>query len=361
MTELEKLLGKTETEERISALEEALLKVEVQLETAPARLLDATIETFRYGEAILATVASGVITVATSNYIVAAESGTTDDLDTIEGYDPSGMWLQLRPDSGDTITVKHGTGNIQCWGNTDILLAAGDICILSYDLLNEEWQAMGDAFSSVAHSTVTLAGTPDYITISGQVITRNKVDLTADVENDLPVAEGGTGQSTAQAAIDALSSVSGATDEHVLTKDTATGSAKFKAAAGGGAHTHMKQFVFTGTQEDAQVETLVPSTHYIGESADHGTFTLRRFTVWVGVVGVTGTLTVKLYRVAGPLASDTETEIATVDITTGSNAADTSVAVLSTDKWLRAKITVIHSGTPAKNVNCALVVEEDTS
>lgn len=35
---------------------------------------------------------------------------------------------------------------------------------------------------------VTLAGTPDYITIAGQVITRNQVDLAADVTGNLPVA-----------------------------------------------------------------------------------------------------------------------------------------------------------------------------
>lgn len=35
---------------------------------------------------------------------------------------------------------------------------------------------------------VTLAGTPDYITIAGQVVTRNPIDLTADVSGDLPLA-----------------------------------------------------------------------------------------------------------------------------------------------------------------------------
>lgn len=48
------------------------------------------------------------------------------------------------------------------------------------------------------------------------------------------IGQGGTGQTTAQAAIDALTGVAGATAEHVLTKDTATGNAKFKAAAAGG-------------------------------------------------------------------------------------------------------------------------------
>ena len=54
---------------------------------------------------------------------------------------------------------------------------------------------------------------------------------------DVGISYGGTGQSTAQAAINALSAVSGATNEHVLTKDTATGNAIFKAS-GAGAHTH---------------------------------------------------------------------------------------------------------------------------
>ena len=52
---------------------------------------------------------------------------------------------------------------------------------------------------------------------------------------DLTITDGGTGQSTAQAAIDALTQVSGATNEHVLTKDTGTGNATWKVttAAGG--------------------------------------------------------------------------------------------------------------------------------
>lgn len=38
---------------------------------------------------------------------------------------------------------------------------------------------------------VTLAGTPDYITITGQVITRNQIDLTTDVTGALPAANVG--------------------------------------------------------------------------------------------------------------------------------------------------------------------------
>lgn len=54
-------------------------------------------------------------------------------------------------------------------------------------------------------------------------------DFYAPGGTDVPIADGGTGQSTAQAAIDALAAVSGATNEHVLTKDTTTGNAIFKS------------------------------------------------------------------------------------------------------------------------------------
>lgn len=45
------------------------------------------------------------------------------------------------------------------------------------------------------HDSVTLAGTPDYITISGQVITRNAVSLVDDVTGNLPVSNLNSGTS----------------------------------------------------------------------------------------------------------------------------------------------------------------------
>ncbi len=50
---------------------------------------------------------------------------------------------------------------------------------------------------------------------------------------DVAIVDGGTGQSTAQLAINALSAVAGATNEYVLTKDTGTGNALWKVATGG--------------------------------------------------------------------------------------------------------------------------------
>lgn len=52
---------------------------------------------------------------------------------------------------------------------------------------------------------VTLVTTShDYLSISSQAITLGAIDLTTDVTGDLPISEGGTGQSTAAAAASAL-------------------------------------------------------------------------------------------------------------------------------------------------------------
>ena len=84
----------------------------------------------------------------------------------------------------------------------------------------------------LAAGTRALAGAWD---MGSQALTNVNIDSGVITGiTDLAIADGGTGQSTAQTAINALSAVSGATNEHVLTKDTGTGNAIFKAAAGGG-------------------------------------------------------------------------------------------------------------------------------
>jgi hypothetical protein len=104
------------------------------------------------------TIASGVITVSQVRHIVAAETGTTDDLATItvdstigSGY---GGILILQADSGDTITVKDGTGNITTGNNADIILEGDARLCLEYDTANSDWKPFNNT-AQVSAFTVT--------------------------------------------------------------------------------------------------------------------------------------------------------------------------------------------------------------
>lgn len=80
-----------------------------------------------------------------------------------------------------------------------------------------------------------------------------KATYDPDADGIFAIAQGGTGQATAQAAIDAISQVAGATNEHVLTKDTGTGNATWKVGGGGGVTDHG---ALTGLADDDHTQYL---------------------------------------------------------------------------------------------------------
>ena len=102
--------------------------------------------------------------------------------------------ITITEDAGDTSVIESSFGTLT---STAALSSSGAFIILQSDGII--WRLLG---SSVGGNTgdVTLAGSLDYLTIAGQVITRNAIDLTTDVTGDLPVADGGTGSSTAAGA-----------------------------------------------------------------------------------------------------------------------------------------------------------------
>ena len=74
---------------------------------------------------------------------------------------------------------------------------------------------------------VTSGSTPTFTGTNFSGIPTGALDTVA-------IGQGGSGQTTAQLAINALTAVSGGTDEYVLTKDTGTGNAAWKISIGGG-------------------------------------------------------------------------------------------------------------------------------
>jgi hypothetical protein len=79
------------------------------------------------------TVSTGVLAVDKSRHSVQPESGTEDDIDVISGMPVNSHLTLYASDWGtDTLTFKHGTGNISCFGGADVQLSEGFV-ICFYD------------------------------------------------------------------------------------------------------------------------------------------------------------------------------------------------------------------------------------
>jgi hypothetical protein len=105
-------------------------------------------------------------------------------------------------------------------------------------------------------TNVTLAGTPDYITISGQTITRGAIVLTTDVSGILPIANGGTNASSAGAALTALgAAASGANSD--ITSITGLTTDLTVAQGGTGAGTFAANGILYGNGTGAIAATAV--------------------------------------------------------------------------------------------------------
>lgn len=77
-------------------------------------------------------ISGGTVTATQTYHLIAAQSGTTDDLDTITAVGDNNF-LVIQADTGDIITVKHNSGNIVLNGERDVDLTGSQKLLLFYD------------------------------------------------------------------------------------------------------------------------------------------------------------------------------------------------------------------------------------
>ena len=140
---------------------------------------------------------------------------------------------------------------------------------------------------STKDENVTLAGTPDYITISGQTITRGAIDLATDVTGATPVANGGTG-------------LSAITSGHVL---YASGTDTIAAAAPGNTSGVQAYDAETAKTDTAQAWTASQrSTFYTSYADDTATFYMNTAQNWTWTVTASGASSVTFELESGTSA-----------------------------------------------------------
>lgn len=106
-------------------------------------------------------ISSGAISISKSAARVNAESGTVDDLDTINvsAGVTDGFLLLLTAAAGDTITIiGDGSGNIKTQRGTDLVLTEETTVLLRYSETDGAWHLIGDNAVVGGPSLVSGAG-----------------------------------------------------------------------------------------------------------------------------------------------------------------------------------------------------------
>lgn len=135
-----------------------------------------------YKAATEKTVSSGVLTVDQSSHTVQPETGTSDDINTISGMKAHTFLVLYAADEGtDTLTFKHGTGNLSCFGAADVALSHG-LVVCYYD--GTVVYVSGGGGKQSQNDTVT---TGNVTLIENTIHNQTIAGLTANRQNIFPV------------------------------------------------------------------------------------------------------------------------------------------------------------------------------
>ena len=153
------------------------------------------------GETVLAQ-STGTVTLSNVDALDATTEGTIEAaIDTLANLTSAGSLATVGTVTSGTWSASFGDALIQDLADISGTSTAADQFIVSTGVgtfaLEDAATARGslgvDAAGTDNSTDVTLAGSLDYITIVDQTITRNAIDLAADVTGTLPVGNGGTG------------------------------------------------------------------------------------------------------------------------------------------------------------------------